>query len=105
MPPSVDDVGPRHFTHRAPASLEEAVKLADGGAARPLYLHLVVAPWGRNNALAHDVVAVVVQRPTLYPGPVGAMPGTAEGGNEAAPDTSLLIASWPGPTTGGAGQG
>src|SRR5215218_8963375 len=45
MPVSVNDVVARHYVHRAPVSLEEAVELADGGVGRPLDLHLVVAAW------------------------------------------------------------
>src|SRR5215207_9270440 len=66
MPVSVHDVARRYFVHCAPVSLEEAVQLADGGVGPPLYLHLVVAAFGRNKALAHDVVAVVVQRLTVH---------------------------------------
>src|SRR5215208_4816774 len=66
MPVPVYDVVARHYVHCAPLSLEEAVELADGGVARPLYLHLVVAPWGRNKALADDVVGVIVHRRIGY---------------------------------------
>src|SRR5215207_4539692 len=66
MPVSVYDVAPRHFVHRAPVSLEEAVQLADGGVGRPLYLHLVVAAWGAGETLADDVVGVLVHRRIGY---------------------------------------
>src|SRR5215207_10025948 len=63
---SVHPVAPRYFVHRAPVSLEEAVQLADGGVGRPLYLHLVVAAWAASEALADDVVGVLVHRRIGY---------------------------------------
>src|SRR5215213_7322386 len=66
MPVSVHDVAPRYFVHCAPVSLEEAVELADGGVCRPLYLHLVVAPWAAGETLADDVVGVIVHRRIGY---------------------------------------
>src|SRR5688500_10627817 len=67
MEVSVYDVALRYYVYRASSALEEAVQPADGGVGRPHYLHLVVASWGRNKALAHDVVGVVVQRLTVHP--------------------------------------
>src|SRR3712207_853207 len=67
VPVPVGDVAPDHFIHRASGSPGEAVEPADRRVGcPPPYLHLVMAAWGRIEALAHHVVAVVVQRLTLY---------------------------------------
>src|SRR5215212_5583957 len=47
VPVSIEEVNPRHFMHYGPASPEIAVK-----EAGLLYLHLVVAAWGRREAFA-----------------------------------------------------